>query len=188
MPDTDDEKKAVAQADVVVVAVGFDPKTEGEGNDRTFTLPAGQDALVEQVVAANPRTVVLLTGGGGMDMSRWLDKVPALLHLYYPGQEGGTAVAQILFGQHDPEGKLPVSFDRSWDENPSANWYHGDPADNTTLHTTGARRQAARLHHRAHQIRRQADGRLPLLDHHRQASAVSVRLRLELHDVQILES
>jgi len=137
MPDTADEKKAVAQADVVVVAVGFNPKTEGEGHDRTFILPAGQDALVEQVVAANPRTIVLLTGGGGMDLSRWLDKVPALLHLYYPGQEGGTAVAQILFGQHNPEGKLPVSFDRSWDESPSAKWYYGDPKNNTTLHTTG---------------------------------------------------
>jgi beta-glucosidase len=137
MPDSDDEKKAVAQADVVVVAVGFDARTEGEGHDRTFTLPAGQDALVEQVVVANPRTIVLLTGGG-MDVSRWLDKVPALLHLYYPGQEGGTAVAQILFGKHDPEGKLPVSFDRSWEESASAKWYYGDPNDNTTLHTTGS--------------------------------------------------
>ena len=138
MPDTDDEKKAVAQADVVIVAVGFTAATEREGHDRTFTLPAGQDALVEQVVAANPRTIVLLTGGGGMDLSRWLDKVPAVLHLYYPGQEGGTAVAQILFGRHNPEGKLPVSFDRSWDESPSAKWYYGDPKDNTTLHTIGA--------------------------------------------------
>jgi beta-glucosidase len=137
MPDTDDEKKAVAEADVVIVAVGFTAATEREGKDRTFTLPAGQDALVEQVVAANPRTVVLLTGGGGMDVSHWIDKVPALLHLYYPGQEGGTAVAQILFGRHNPEGKLPVSFDRSWETSPSAKWYHGDPADNTTLHTTG---------------------------------------------------
>ncbi len=137
MPDTDDEKKAIAQADVVIVAVGFSPKTEGEGHDRTFTLPAGQEALVEQVVAANPRTIVLLTGGGGMDLSRWLDKVPALLHLYYPGQEGGTAVAQILFGQHDPEGRLPVSFDSSWDTSPSAKWYHGDPKNNTTLNTVG---------------------------------------------------
>ena len=137
MPDSDDEKKAVAQADVVVVAVGFDAKTEGEGHDRTFTLPAGQDALVEQVIAANPRAIVLLTGGGGMDVSRWVDKVPALLHLYYPGQEGGTAVAQILFGQHDPEGKLPVSFDRSWESSPSSKWYYGDPKNNTTLNTTG---------------------------------------------------
>jgi beta-glucosidase len=137
MPDTDDEKKAVAQAEVVIVALGFGPKTEGEGHDRTFTLPPGQDALVEQVVAANPRTIVLLTGGGGMEVSGWLDKVPALLHLYYPGQEGGTAVAQILFGKHNPEGKLPVSFDRSWETSPSSKWYHGDPKNDTILHTTG---------------------------------------------------
>jgi len=138
MPDSPDQMKAIANADVVVVSVGFDAKTEHEGADRTFTLPPGQDALIEQVVAANPRTIVTLTGGGGMDTSRWLDKVPVLLHTWYPGQEGGTAVAQILFGQHDPEGKLPVSFDRSWDENPSAKWYYGDPRDNTTLHTIGA--------------------------------------------------
>ncbi|MGC9223925.1 MAG: beta-glucosidase [Terracidiphilus sp.] len=137
MPDDDAQKNAVAQADVAIVAVGFDAKTEGEGHDRTFTLPAGQDALVEQVAAANPHTIVLLTGGGGMDVSRWLDKVPALLHLYYPGQEGGRAVARILFGKHDPEGRLPVTFDRSWDDNPSAKWYYGDPKDSTTLHTPG---------------------------------------------------
>jgi beta-glucosidase len=137
MPDSPDEKKAVADAEVVVVAVGFDPKTEHEGADRTFTLPPGQDALIEAVVAANPRTIVTLTAGGGVDTSRWLDKVPVLLHTWYPGQEGGTAVAQILFGQHDPEGKLPISFDRSWDENPSSKWYYGDPKDNTTLHTIG---------------------------------------------------
>jgi beta-glucosidase len=135
---TAEARQLAAIADAVVVAVGFNATAEGEGHDRTFNLPAGQDALVEQVVAANPRTIVLLTGGGGMDVRRWLDKVPALLHLYYPGQEGGTAVAQILFGQHNPEGKLPVSFDRSWEESPSAKWYYGDPKDNTTLHTTGA--------------------------------------------------
>ncbi len=137
MPTSDAEMKAIAQADMVIVAVGFNAKTEGEGHDRTFTLPAGQDALIEQVVAVNPRTVVLLTGGGGMDVSRWIDKVPALVHLYYPGQEGGTAVAQILFGQHNPEGKLPVTFDRSWDESASAKWYHGNPNDDSTLDTTG---------------------------------------------------
>jgi beta-glucosidase len=138
MPDNPEEKSAVAQADAVVVAVGFTSKTEREGSDRTFTLPPGEDALVEEVAAANPHTIVILTGGGGMDTSRWLDKVPVLLHSYYPGQEGGAAMAQILFGRHDPEGKLPVSFDRSWDDNPSSKWYYGDPKDNTTLHTIGA--------------------------------------------------
>jgi len=115
-PDGDDEKKAVAQADVVIVAVGFNPKTEG--GPRPHLRPSRRSGRARgQVVAANPRTIVL-TGGGGMDVSHWLDKVPALLHLYYPGQEGGTAVAQILFGQHNPEGKLSVSFDRSWEDKP----------------------------------------------------------------------
>ncbi len=138
MPEAPDQKKAVQQADVVVVAVGFDPHTEGEGHDRTFTLPPGQDALLEEVAGANPHTIVVLTAGGGIDTSRWLDKVPVFVDAWYPGQEGGTAIAQILFGRHDPEGRLPVTFDRSWDTNPSAKWYNGDPANNTTLHTTGA--------------------------------------------------
>ncbi len=115
-------------ADVVVAAVGFDAATEGEGHDRTFTLPWGQNELIEAMVAANPHTIVTLTGGGGMDVQPWIDKVPVLLHLYYPGQEGGAAVADILFGRHNPEGKLPVSFDRSWDENPSRSGTMASPA------------------------------------------------------------
>ena len=124
-------------ADVVVLAAGFNPVTEGEGHDRTFSLPWGQDALIEAIAAVNPRTIVTLNGGGGMDVTRWLDKVPALLHTWYPGQEGGTAVAQVLFGKHNPEGKLPVSFDRAWQDNPSAPWYYPVPGADTTLHTTG---------------------------------------------------
>jgi len=127
-------REFAAQADVAVVAAGFSPHTEGEGYDRTFTLPWGQDALIEAVAAANPRTIVTLTAGGGADTRRWLDKVPALLHTYYPGQEGGTAVAEVLFGKHNPEGKLPVSFDRSWDESPSAPYYYPVKGAGTTQH------------------------------------------------------
>ena len=127
-------RQMAAIADVVVVAAGFDPRTEGEGYDRSFALPWGQDALIEAVAAANPRTIVTLTGGGGMDTRRWLDKVPALLHTYYPGQEGGAAVAEILFGKHNPEGKLPISFDRSWEENPSAPYYDPIKGADTKLH------------------------------------------------------
>ncbi|HEY1647086.1 MAG TPA: glycoside hydrolase family 3 C-terminal domain-containing protein [Terracidiphilus sp.] len=132
-----DAKQFASLADAVVVSVGFDAASEGEGHDRTFTLPWGQDALVEAIAAANPHTIVTLTGGGGMNVSRWVSKVPVLLHTYYPGQEGGTAVAEVLFGKHDPEGKLPVSFDRSWEDNPSYPWYYGAPGGDTTLHTTG---------------------------------------------------
>ena len=132
-----DAKQFASLADVVVVAIGFNAPTEGEGHDRTFTLPWGQDALVEAVAAANPHTIVTLTGGGGMDTRRWLDKVPALLHTWYPGQEGGTAVAEVLFGKHNPEGKLPVSFDRAWEDSPSAPYYYGVTGGDTTLHTIG---------------------------------------------------
>ncbi len=132
-----DAKQFASLADVVVLSVGFNAASEGEGHDRTFTLPWGQDALAEAIAAANPRTIVALTGGGGMDVSRWLDKVPVLLHSYYPGQEGGAAVAEVLFGRHDPEGKLPVSFDRSWEDDPSYRWYYGVPGKDTTLRTIG---------------------------------------------------
>ena len=134
---SEDAKQIASLADVVVLAIGFDPQSEGEGHDRTFTLPWGQDALVDAVIKANPHTVVTLTGGGAMDTRRWIDKVPALLHTWYPGQEGGTAVAEVLFGKHDPEGKLPVSFDRDWDASPSAKYYYGAPGGDTVLHTIG---------------------------------------------------
>jgi beta-glucosidase len=125
-----------AAADVVVVVVGFNPATESEGLDRTFQLPWGQDVLIETAAQANPHTIVTLNGGGGMDTRRWLGKVPALLHTYYPGQEGGTAIAEVLFGKHNPEGKLPVSFDRSWDENPSSAYYYPIKGADTSLHVT----------------------------------------------------
>ena len=181
-------KQFAKLADVVVVATGFNPTTEGEGYDRTFALPWGQDALIEAVAAANPRTIVTLTGGGGMDTRRWLDKVPALLHTYYPGQEGGTAVGEVLFGKRNPEGKLPVSFDRSWDENPSAQYYYPVKDANTSLHVTENGRPPVDYVIPSREVWRQTDGWLPLLDHHRQASALSLRLRAELHHLQLFQA
>lgn len=131
---SDDAKKFASVADVVVVSAGFNPTSESEGQDRTFSLPWGQDALIEAALAANPRTIVTLTGGVGADTRRWLSKVPALLETYYPGQEGGTAVAEVLFGKQNPEGKLPATFDRSWDENPSAAFYYPVKGGDTVLH------------------------------------------------------
>ncbi|MDE3201965.1 MAG: glycoside hydrolase family 3 C-terminal domain-containing protein, partial [Acidobacteriota bacterium] len=121
-------------ADVAIVSVGFDAATESEGEDRTFSLPWGQDALIEAVAAANPHTVVTLTAGGAVNTTLWLNKVQALIHTWYPGQEGGRAVAQVLFGDHDPEGKLPISFDRLWKDNPSYNDYYPTPGTDTKLH------------------------------------------------------
>ena len=139
---SEDVKNFASAADVAVVAVGFNPSTESEGFDRTFTLPWGQDALIETVAAANAHTIVTLTAGGAADTRRWLDKVPALLHTYYPGQEGGTAIAEVLFGKRNPEGKLPVTFDRAWEDNPSFAYYYAVKGADSTLHVPESDRPA----------------------------------------------
>ncbi|MFN2511085.1 MAG: beta-glucosidase [Pyrinomonadaceae bacterium] len=122
-------KKLASAADVVVVAVGFDHETESEGSDRTFTLPPGQDELIREVASLNQNTIVVLTSGGGVDMSGWLDRVPALIHAWYPGQEGGTALAQVLFGEVNPSGRLPITLERRWEDNPTHASYYPAAAD-----------------------------------------------------------
>ncbi|MFT4114547.1 beta-glucosidase H [Silvibacterium sp.] len=128
-------KKIVSMADAAVVAVGFDRSTESEGSDRTYSLPWGQDELIEAVTAANPKTIVTVTSGGGVDTHAWLDHVPALLFNWYPGEEGGTALAEILFGERSPEGHLPMSMEKSWEENPVHDHYYAAPvAEGQTPH------------------------------------------------------
>lgn len=120
-------RKLAATAEVVVLAVGFDAESEGEGADRTFHLPPGQDELVRQIAAINKNVVLLITAGGAVDMTPWLDSVPVVLETWYPGQEGGTALAEILFGNVNPSGRLPVTFERQWEDNPAHdNYYPGD--------------------------------------------------------------
>jgi beta-glucosidase len=79
------------------------------------------------MAAANHNTIVTLTAGGDVDTHQWLDEVPALLHNWYPGQQGGTAIADILLGVRSPEGKLPISFARSWEDNPVHDNYYAPP-------------------------------------------------------------
>ena len=119
--------KLASMADAAVVAVGFNGPTESEGLDRTFELPWGQDELIQAVAAANKNTIVTVTAGGDVATSGWLDRVPALLENWYPGQEGGTALAEILFGDRSPEGHLPMSWEKSWEENPTHDNYYAPP-------------------------------------------------------------
>ena len=123
-------EKIAASADAVIVAVGFDPQSESEGADRTFQLPPGQDELIRKIAAVNKNTVVVITSGGSVDMNRWIDRVPALIEAWYSGQEGGAALAQIIFGDADPSGRLPVSFERHWEDNPVHDSYY--PAEGAT--------------------------------------------------------
>jgi beta-glucosidase len=118
-----------SRADAVVVAVGFDGTSESEGSDRTFTLPPAQDALIAAALAANKKTVVVITSGGAVDMTSWIDHTPALLESWYPGQEAGTALADILFGEVNPSGKLPVTFDRTLEDSAVAHSYYADPPE-----------------------------------------------------------
>jgi beta-glucosidase len=112
------------KADAVVIAAGFQVESESEGGDRTFSLPYGQDELIREIAAANPKTIVTITSGGNVDSNGWLDRVPAVLETWYAGQEGGQALAEILFGDVNPSGHLPATFERHAEDNPTfANYY-----------------------------------------------------------------
>jgi beta-glucosidase len=102
--------QAAKSADVAIV---FAHPYESEQRDRhSLTLPNGQDRLIAAVAAANPRTVVVLSSGGPVLMP-WLDRVAGVLQVYHPGQEGGAALADVLWGLADPAGRLPLTYPRA---------------------------------------------------------------------------
>jgi beta-glucosidase len=97
-------------ADVAVVVVGTTEEVESEGFDRSsLALPGRQDELVRRVVAANPRTVVVVNSGAPV-LLPWADDVPAVLLTWFPGQECGNALADVLLGATEPGGRLPVTW------------------------------------------------------------------------------
>jgi beta-glucosidase len=121
---------AAHSADVAVVVVGGwsggswekEPYTEGEGRDRCRLELAGvQEDLIRAVAKANKKTVVVIVNGSAVAMGGWADKVPAILEAWYPGEEGGTAIAEVLFGDVNPTGKLPITFPYYTGELP---WYY----------------------------------------------------------------
>jgi len=130
-------KSLASRADAVVLAVGFDASIEGESSDREFRLPPAQDELVSEVAALNKRTIVVLTSGGSVDLSGWLDRVPALLEAWYSGQEGGTALAQLLFGEFNPSGRLPISFERRWEDNAVHDTYYPKNGEKRVAYSEG---------------------------------------------------
>ena len=112
-----------ARADVALVYVGLDELAESEGLDRPhMRLPEGQDRLVEAVLGANPRTVVVLTGGASVEMP-WASSVPALVNGYLTGQGGAGAMLDVLTGAVNPSGRLAETYARSYDDHPTAAWY-----------------------------------------------------------------
>ncbi len=113
-----------AKADAVVYCAGFDHRTEGEGSDRPFELPAGQIAQIDSIAALNPNLVVVVNAGGGVDFNPVLAKAKAVLMAWYPGQQGGRAVAEILSGEVNPSGRLPITIEKRLEDNPVFNNYY----------------------------------------------------------------
>lgn len=116
--------KNIKSADAVVVCVGFDASTEKEGSDRTFELPYEQGKFINDIAAINPNVVAIVNAGGGFEMESWLDSAKAVLLAWYPGQEGGQALAEIISGKLSPSGHLPISIERKLEDNPTWGSYH----------------------------------------------------------------
>ena len=129
---SDADRAAIAAADAAVVVVGLTANDEGEriltvGDRTSLDLSAAQNELVATVAALNPRTIVIIEGSGAVTMP-WVDDVGAIVMAWYPGQEGGRAIADVLFGDVNPSGKLPVTFPVSESDLP--------PFDNHSLQVT----------------------------------------------------
>jgi len=104
----DDAVRLAEKADVAVIAVGLE---EGEFRDRAILrLPGRQEELINRVAATGRPTVVVLVGGSAVTMNNWLDNADAVLDVWYPGEEGGDAVGDVIFGDYNPAGRLPITF------------------------------------------------------------------------------
>lgn len=110
--------EAVTQARLADIVIVFATQWQSEGFDNAdLSLPDGQDGLIAAVSAANPNTVVVLETGGPVAMP-WLDKAAAIIEAWYPGARGGEAIANVLFGEVNPSGRLPVTFPASEEQLP----------------------------------------------------------------------
>jgi beta-glucosidase len=146
--DVEKAKKIAGESDVVIIVAGYNHDDEGEfisasaefekdmGGDRkdSLGLHKNEIELIESVAPVNPKTAVVLIGGNMIMIDEWKDKTPAILMAYYPGQEGGTVIAETLFGDNNPGGKLPFVIVKKESDLPQVDWtareqeynyYHG---------------------------------------------------------------
>lgn len=112
------------RSDVTIIVGGI---IEGEGQDRAYLdLPGNQEELIQKVAALGKPVVVVLVAGAPVTMQHWIDRVPAIVDAWYPGQEGGTAIADVLFGDVNPSGRLPITFPRTVGQCPI--YYNMEPS------------------------------------------------------------
>jgi beta-glucosidase len=135
--DGSDVAAAVAIAKTADLAVLMVGNKDREGQDRpNLSLPDNQDALVSAVAAANPHTVVVLKTGGPVLMP-WLDRVPVVFEAWYPGEEDGNVVADVLFGKVNPSGKLPMTFPKAENETPASTPEQYPGVNGTAVYSEG---------------------------------------------------
>jgi len=116
--------QSIRDADVVIAFMGLQVGDEKEGIDRwSLDLPSDQEAIVQQVKELNPRVVVVLVTGSSLSINRINQDIPAILHSWYSGEQGGNAIADALFGDYNPAGRLPMTFYKSVDDLPAMDDY-----------------------------------------------------------------
>lgn len=115
---------SLRKASAVIFAAGFSSKSEGENFDRKYTLPSNQDSAIAAVAVLNPNIIVVANSGGEFDINPWKDSVKAIILAWYSGQEGGTALADIISGKVSPSGRLPFTFWGKLENNPAYAAYH----------------------------------------------------------------
>lgn len=132
------EDEEVKRAEIVILNIGT---YDSEGSDRPFDLPAETENEINRISALNSNLIVVVNSGSGVNMSRWQKKANGILYAWYPGQNGATAIAEIIAGKINPSGKLPVSIEKDFQDSPAAGYlpegeslYDGWNDDDEKLH------------------------------------------------------
>ena len=123
-------------SDIAILFVGTSDNYESEGFDRPdLILPADQDKLIEAVSAVNKNTIIVLTTGSPVLMEKWVNKIDGLIEAWFAGEEAGNAIADVLLGNYNPSGKLPVTFPKQWEDCSAFGTYH--TKDSVTVYSDG---------------------------------------------------
>lgn len=117
-------KNELDKADVIVAFIGHSSASEGEASDRSFALPAHSENLIKEAQQSTTPIIAVVNAGGNVYMQDWEPALKGLIWGWYGGQEAGTAMAKVLLGDLNPSGKLPVTFEKRWEDNPVYNSYY----------------------------------------------------------------
>ena len=126
-PDLNEAIAAARASDAVIAVVGSSNSFEGETTDRAdLVLPGEQDKLIDELLKVNPNVIVVVNSGGPVSMRAWRDRVPSIIQAWFPGQEGGRAIARVILGLVNPSGKLPITIPKDIKDSPSFEYYPKD--------------------------------------------------------------